>query len=282
MISLLFKFVSSVHSDLKEALKDVTYVQECTPEREEIKTGVFRDLDRILTEIGNDKAIIGSSTSTIMPSKFIGEFGISKRSVVVHPVCIAVIYTIAILWRLLKNRYLCLITQVNPPYFVRLVEIVPTATTDPAVTAHVRQLLDDLGQKPIVMNKELPGFALNRVQYAILNEMWRLVNGGYLSVADADTVMTEGLAPRYCFIGPLETAQLNAEGFKDYCDRYGQAIYNVSLTQTEIPKMTIEGSEEIDRQLQELVPDSALPDRRQWRDENLAQLALFKKNQGIL
>lgn len=80
------KFPITDQNDLKEALKDVTYVQECTPERLEIKTAVFKDLDRILTEIGNDKAIIGSSTSTIMPAKFIGGFGISKRSVVVHPV----------------------------------------------------------------------------------------------------------------------------------------------------------------------------------------------------
>jgi len=246
----------SYQNNLKEALQGVTYVQECTPERLEIKSGVFQELDRTLNEIGNNTAIIGSSTSTIMPSKFIGELSVTKRSVVVHPV--------------------------NPPYFVRLVEIIPTPTTDPAVTAHVRQLLTSLGQKPIVMNKELPGFALNRVQYAILNEMWRLVNGGYLSVEDADTVMTEGLAPRYCFIGPLETAQLNAEGFVDYCERYGEAIYDVSMTQTEIPRMTPESSQEIDRQLQEKVKNEGLPERRQWRDENLAQLATFKKNLGIL
>jgi L-gulonate 3-dehydrogenase len=245
----------SYHNNLKEALQGVTYVQECTPERLDIKTGVFQELKKTLAEIGNTTAIIGSSTSTMMPSKFIGE-GICKRSVVVHPV--------------------------NPPYFVRLVEIVPTPTTEPSVTAHVRQLLTDLGQKPIVMNKELPGFALNRVQYAILNEMWRLVNGGYVTVEDADTVMTEGLAPRYCFIGPLETAQLNAEGFVDYCERYGEAIHDVSLTQTEIPRMTPEGSKEIDRQLQEKVKNGELPQRRQWRDENLAQLATFKKNLGIL
>lgn len=170
----------------------------------------------------------------------------------------------------------------NPPYFVRLVEIVPTPTTEVAVTSHVRDLLTSLGQKPIVMNKELPGFALNRVQYAILNEMWRLVNGGYLTVEDADTVMTEGLAPRYCFIGPLETAQLNADGFADYCERYGQAIYDVSLTQTDITKMTVEDCQEIDRQLQEQVANSQIPERRQWRDENLAQLAMFKKKLGIL
>lgn len=54
--------------------------------------------------------------------------------------------------------------QVNPPYFVRLVELIPTPQTDPAVTTKVRSLLSALGHKPIVLNKEVPGFALNRVQ----------------------------------------------------------------------------------------------------------------------
>jgi len=51
---------------------------------------------------------------------------------------------------------------------------------------------------------------LNR--YAILNECWHLVNDGILNVKDVDTVMSEGLGMRYAFLGPLETAHLNAEG----------------------------------------------------------------------
>ena len=35
---------------------------------------------------------------------------------------------------------------------------------------------------------------------------------GILNVADVDTVMSQGLGPRYAFLGPLETAHLNAEG----------------------------------------------------------------------
>ena len=72
--------------------------------------------------------------------------------------------------------------------------------------------MEELGQKPVSLSRELPGFALNRIQYAILNECWHLVKEGVLNVADIDTVMTDGLGPRYAFLGPLETAHLNAEG----------------------------------------------------------------------
>lgn len=50
-------------------------------------------------------------------------------------------------------------------------------------------------------------------RYAILNESWNLVSDGILSVADIDKVMSEGLGMRYAFLGPLETAHLNAEGW---------------------------------------------------------------------
>jgi 3-hydroxyacyl-CoA dehydrogenase len=49
-------------------------------------------------------------------------------------------------------------------------------------------------------------------RYCILNEVWRLVADGILNVEDIDNVMSEGLGMRYAFLGPLETAHLNAEG----------------------------------------------------------------------
>jgi hypothetical protein len=49
-------------------------------------------------------------------------------------------------------------------------------------------------------------------RYCILNEVWRLVADGILNVTDIDNVMSEGLGMRYAFLGPLETAHLNAEG----------------------------------------------------------------------
>jgi len=52
-------------------------------------------------------------------------------------------------------------------------------------------------------------------RYCILNEVWRLVADGILNVTDIDNVMSEGLGMRYAFLGPLETAHLNAEGMRE-------------------------------------------------------------------
>lgn len=68
------------------------------------------------------------------------------------------------------------------------------------------------------------------IRVAILNEVYRLVAAGYLNVHDIDSVMSDGLGMRYAFLGPLETAHLNAEGWLNYLERYGKAIYDVDST----------------------------------------------------
>lgn len=54
-------------------------------------------------------------------------------------------------------------------------EIVPAPWTDPSVLARTKALMIEIGQKPVVLKKEISGFALNRVQYALLDECWRMV-----------------------------------------------------------------------------------------------------------
>ena len=56
-------------------------------------------------------------------------------------------------------------------------------------------------------------------RYAILDEVWRLVDNKIVTVEDIDKVISEGLGMRYAFLGSLETAHLNAEGMKSYIDR---------------------------------------------------------------
>lgn len=66
---------------------------------------------------------------------------------------------------------------------------------------------------------------LNR--YAILNEVWRLVDSKIVNVEDIDKVMSEGLGMRYAFLGSLETAHLNAEGMKSYIER--SVVFHISI-----------------------------------------------------
>ena len=67
------------------------------------------------------------------------------------------------------------LAQVNPPQYTPLVEIVPAPWTDPALVRRTTALMTGLGQAPIVLHREVNGFVLNRLQYALLMEAWRLV-----------------------------------------------------------------------------------------------------------
>ena len=65
--------------------------------------------------------------------------------------------------------------QMNPPLYVPVVEVIPSVHTSPEVVQKTVDLMKDLGKAPIVEKKELNGFVLNRLQYAIIMEAWRLV-----------------------------------------------------------------------------------------------------------
>ena len=73
---------------------------------------------------------------------------------------------------MISSLILC---QVNPPHLVPLVELVPSPWTDADVIEKSKKLMIEIGQSPVVAKKEVNGFILNRLQYALLMEAWRLV-----------------------------------------------------------------------------------------------------------
>ncbi|GFQ90066.1 lambda-crystallin homolog [Trichonephila clavata] len=236
--------------NLETCVKDALHVQECVIENEEMKKIVFQKLDNLAT----DKMTLCSSTSCITPSTFSENLKHRSQVLVAHPA--------------------------NPPYYVPIVEIVPSAWTSPDVVSKTVQLMKEIGQKPVIVKKEIYGFAINRMQYAIINECWRLVQDGVMTVEDVDAVMSDGLGMRYAFLGPFETCHLNADGMRDYNRRYATGIYNVSETLGPVPKMEGKVAEDIHEQLCEKVPLHSLDVRRKWRDERLACLAKMKKSMG--
>ena len=80
----------------------------------------------------------------------------------------------------------------------------------PAVVESAAKFLRAAGHAPIVMKRELDGFVMNRLQGALLEEAFRLVEEGYAGVEDVDIGIREGLALRWSFMGPFETIDLNA------------------------------------------------------------------------
>ena len=234
---------------LWDAVRDAEYIQENGPERADIKTGVFAELERAV----RPDAIIASSSSGIPASAFTEHLATRQRCLIAHPV--------------------------NPPYLIPLVEICPAPWTDPAVTERTRAIMVRAGQVPATVKRELDGFALNRLQGALLAEAFRLVADDVISVADLDALMKHGLGLRWSFMGPLETIDLNAPGgLADYCHRYGP-LYATMQEQMKPLDWDDALVARLHAARRAELPANMQPVRQEWRDRRLMALLSHKATQ---
>ena len=127
-----------------------------------------------------------------------------------------------------RERFL-IVHPVNPPHVVPVVELVPTPWTAPDVVPVARAFMERVGQVPVVVTREIEGFLLNRLQGALLNEAFALLEEGYASAADIDATVSYGLGLRWSFMGPFETIDLNAPGgLDDYARRLEPLYHSVA------------------------------------------------------
>jgi 3-hydroxyacyl-CoA dehydrogenase len=235
---------------LDDAVGDADYVQENGPETLEAKCEIFAQLDRAAPET----AVLASSTSAIVASKFTTDLPGRERCLVAHPV--------------------------NPPHLVPVVEVCGAPWTSQQAKTKAMTVYRALGQQPIDVRKEVDGFVLNRLQIALLTEAFRLVRDGVVSPEDLDHTIADGLGLRWAFMGPFETIELNAPaGIADYCRRYTPWFrrYMQDLPPNDVWD---------DDQWQEVAkiwartptPDD-IAKKSVWRNERLAALVAHKRRQ---
>jgi 3-hydroxyacyl-CoA dehydrogenase len=96
----------------------------------------------------------------------------------------------------------------NPPHLVPLVEVVRGERTGDATVERTAALCRRLGKTPVVVNRDVPGFLANRLQYALLREAANIVEQGIATAADVDAAMRAGPGLRWAALGPFEVADL--------------------------------------------------------------------------
>ncbi|KHJ79340.1 3-hydroxyacyl-CoA dehydrogenase family protein [Oesophagostomum dentatum] len=234
--------------ELNDALAGAIYAQESTCEDVEFKKKIFTEMD----QYASPSIILASSTSTIPASKFTEGLAHRSQCLVAHPV--------------------------NPPLYLTLVEMVPAPWTDVKVMEKACEIMESIGQEPVRLHHEVLGFAVNRLQYALLAEAWRLVGDNVLSPEDVDKVMSAGLGPRYAIHGPLQTVHLNANGIRDYFARYGDGIRRVLADMGPTPTFKETAVvETLESSLNHAMPLDQLPALKLERERNLARIASLKK-----
>jgi L-gulonate 3-dehydrogenase len=230
-----------VADTLAAAVAGADFVQENTPETLEAKLSIFAELDKLAPP----GAILASSSSAIVASRFTEKLAGRHRCLIAHPV--------------------------NPPHLIPLVELVGAPWTSAETIERARQIYTDVGQVPIVVKREIDGFILNRLQAVLLSEAFRLVEEGYVTPQDLDHTLKNGLGLRWSFMGPFETIELNAPGgIPDYCRRYGASLAELSGADEAIyrsPKL-----DTILAQWGRTPTSKEIAAKMRWRDARLAAL----------
>ena len=228
---------------LPSAVCGATYVQESVKEDLATKRAVFAQLG----QHAPPETILASSTSAIPGSQFLDAAAQAERCLVAHPV--------------------------NPPYLIPLVEVCPAPFTTPAVVDRCTEFLRRVGQQPILVRREVPGFILNRLQFTLVAEALHLVGEGYCEPDDIDKVLKHGLAMRWAFIGPFEVAHLNATGgFAGFIDNLGDMMRTLARDAKTDYNWGPELVAAIHHELAKKTPVEQIAPRQAWRDRRIMAL----------
>ena len=150
-------------TDLDGAVQQADFVIEAVFEDLDVKRSIFRDLDRFAPP----ETVLASNSSTIGISKLAGETGRSARCVNMH--------------------------FFFPVLVMDLVEIVRGPQTSDDTVERATALARQMGRTPVVLNKEIDGFIVNRILHAATQEAYRLLDAEVASFEDIDTAVEKGL-----------------------------------------------------------------------------------------
>jgi len=157
-------------------LCDCDLVIEAVIEDEQLKTTIFKELDRVVSKAD---AILATNTSSIPIMKLGMVTGRPSQVVGIH--------------------------FFNPVPVLRLVEVVPSLLTSDETLKRAKDFAELTLGKKVILAKDRAGFIVNSLLIPYILSAIRMLESGYASAEDIDTGMMEGCAHP---MGPLRLADL--------------------------------------------------------------------------
>ncbi len=149
--------------DLNEAFQKADLIIEAVTENPKLKNEVIAQADNLAPS----HAIIASNTSTISITKI--------SSVTTRP------------------EKVCGMHFFNPPQLMKLIEIIRGEQTSDETVDVIQRTALALGKEPVIVNKDSPGFIVNRILIPALNEATFLLEKGVAKPEDIDKACVLGL-----------------------------------------------------------------------------------------
>ncbi|SIT21831.1 3-hydroxyacyl-CoA dehydrogenase NAD-binding domain-containing protein [Chryseobacterium gambrini] len=147
----------SIATELKD-FKDCELIIEAIIENKEIKTKVFTELEKYVSE----SCVIGSNTSSISITSLGAELQKPERFIGIH--------------------------FFNPAPLMPLVEVIPSLLTEKSLAEKIYSLMKDWGKTPVIA-KDIPGFIVNRIARPYYGEGLRIVEENIAMVEQVDDAM---------------------------------------------------------------------------------------------
>lgn len=182
--------------DLPNAVSEADFVTESVTEDLEIKKQVFHAMDTLTPPT----VILASSSSGLLMTEIQKATRHPQRCILAHPIL--------------------------PPHLIPLVEIAGGAATSPETAQKTKQFLKSIGKTPIILNKEVPGYIVNRLQAALWREAISLVAQGVANAEAVDTAFCLGIGLRDPLLGPFLRAHIAGNGIEHFLHNYAQSYTN--------------------------------------------------------
>ena len=228
-------------SSLEEAVEDADLIQESVPERIELKQKVHMQIDAAAPET----ALIGSSTSGLLPTDIQAKMMNPERLFVAHPY--------------------------NPVYLLPLVEIVAGQRTSADTITRAHAAYEQIGMKPITIRKEIDAFVGDRLLEAVWREALWLIKDDVTTTEELDDIMRYSFGMRWAQMGLFETYRIagGEAGMRHFIEQFGPTMSLPWTKLMDVPELDDALIDKIASQSDEQSGMHSIRDLERIRDENL-------------